>query len=299
MYKKLFYISLILLAATFSCMKLDVALYLYQDRECYALENHKGSTDIELPDSMYIEEENLHLIPMQSQKDSEKEPTTIYAVYIGDTNSIGTDTVIVYCHGQLNHIDFYYPRAKLLANCGHKHRFGVLIMDYRGYGMSEGKPDEEGMSADVDACLDWLKERGATTQNVVMYGFSLGTIPATDVTAYNTVLSPSKLILESPLASADYLGQFSMGFDIPASFIFEIEADNAEKIKLIDQPFLWLHGKEDSYLSIENGQVIYDNYQGEYKDCRKVDGAEHGENGVPHNMGIDVYLKTVEEFITR
>ena len=84
---------------------------------------------------------------------SEESPVKIYAVYIGNVNTINTDTVIMYCHGNKSQMDYYWQRAKLLANVVGKNNYGVLMIDYRGYGMSEGDSSEEGMYTDVDTVL--------------------------------------------------------------------------------------------------------------------------------------------------
>ena len=56
---------------------------------------------------------------------------------------------------------FYWQRAKLLAHtCQEKNKYGVLMIDYRGYGLSEGKPTEDGMYADVDAAFTVVKLNG-------------------------------------------------------------------------------------------------------------------------------------------
>ena len=91
-------------------------------------------------------------------------------------------------------MDFYWQRAKLLANVGGKNKYGVLMIDYRGYGMSEGKPSEEGMYTDVNTALNWLKKSGLTNDRLVMYGFSLGTAPACELTANTRDMVPSILI---------------------------------------------------------------------------------------------------------
>lgn len=80
-------------------------------------------------------------------------------------------------------MDFYWSRVQLLANTGGKNHYGVLMVDYRGYGLSEGKPTEEGLYADVDARLQWLKTSWLSNERLVMYGFSLGSAPATKSTA--------------------------------------------------------------------------------------------------------------------
>ncbi len=230
--------------------------------------------------------------------EDENEPISIYALYIGDLNTITSDTVIVYCHGQMDHMDFYWPRAKLLANCGGKNRYGILMMDFRGFGLSEGTSSEKGMFADVAACMDWLKEKNVPESHIIMYGFSLGTAAATHVTAYHSY-KPSKLVLESPFASADNIAQESTAINFSANFLFELTFNNAEKIKDVDHDFLWIHGTEDDYIAISNGEIVYRNHSGDYKEAWRVEGAKHGEDGVPQTLGTEKYLEILNNFIIR
>ena len=98
----------------------------------------------------------VHLFTLDSQTPDESTPTKIYAQYLGDISRIATDTVILYCHGNYAHMDAYWQRAKILANVGGKHRFGVLMMDYRGFGLSEGAATEDGMIS-ARSPLGWMK----------------------------------------------------------------------------------------------------------------------------------------------
>ena len=72
-------------------------------------------------------------------------------------------------------MDYYWQRAKLLANCGNA--FGVLMFDYRGYGLSEGSPTEEGLYEDVRAAYKWLIDQNVSAENIIAYGFSLAQLP--------------------------------------------------------------------------------------------------------------------------
>ena len=68
------------------------------------------------------------------------------------------------------------------------------------------------------------------------------------------------------------------------------------KIKLVQQPFLWIHGTADDYLDFENhGQVVFDNYQGTRGVAVPVQGANHGN--VPAVMGIEPYRHAMLDFL--
>lgn len=279
-----------------SCLKLDPNLYNNkQDIETYRWDAYDGEQDFVLDASYAIAADKMALIDLASQSGSEKEATTIKALYIGDVSRIATDTVIVYCHGNKWHMDFYWQRAKLLAHINGKHRYGVMMMDYRGFGLSEGKPSEEGMYADVDACLRWLKEKGLQDDRLVIYGFSLGSAPACELSSKPRSLTPSRLILEAPFASAEVMVQDASQLNMPAAYFTDLKIDNAEEIRQVNQPLFWLHGLNDNFLNYKtHGQVVYDHHHGRLKDHHLVKGADHGE--VPAKMGFDSYLTTLGAF---
>ncbi len=295
--KQLLYFSL--LVSLSSCLKLDSNLYNNDNKlKEYKFDNYTGEQDFILDDTYAIPQNSITLFSLSSKADNESEATTIKAVYIGDPARIATDTVILYCHGNKWHMDFYWQRAKLLAHTNGKNRYGLLMMDYRGFGLSEGKPTENGMYADVDACMNWLKERGLTNERLIIYGFSLGSASACELSANPRSLSPSKLILESPFGSAAIMVQDASLLNMPADYFTDLKIDNAEEIKKVKQPFLWLHGTRDNFLNYKtHGQVVYNNYGGTYKTSYLVDGADHGE--VPKKMGFETYLKTLGEFVRK
>jgi len=282
-----------------SCMKLDNNLF-NPDGEIaeYKLDNYTGEQDFVLSDSYDISSNLIHIFTLNSITPSETSSTTIYAIYIGDINTISSDTVIMYCHGNKWHMDYYWQRAKLLAHTGGKNNYGVLMVDYRGYGLSEGEPTEDGMYADVDSGLQWLKSNGLTNDRLIMYGFSMGTGPACELTATPRSLTPSKLVLEAPYASSAVMVQDASVLAMPASYVTSLSIDNAEEIKNVNQPFMWFHGNSDLFLNIQtHGQVVYDNYQGTYKEAHIINGADHGE--IPLLQGFQNYNNALHSFILR
>jgi fermentation-respiration switch protein FrsA (DUF1100 family) len=265
----------------------------------YLLDDYAGEVDFQLDERYAIPADKIHLITLQSQTASEASSTTIHGIYIGDLNRIATDTVIMYCHGNRDHMDFYWQRAKLLANAGGKNRYGVLMIDYRGYGLSSGRPTESGMYADVNAGLHWLRDAGLTSDRLVSYGFSLGSAPATEIAAYykKYALRASKLILEAPFASTAVMVQDAALLSMPSSFFTSVQVNNADKIRKVVQPFLWMHGVNDSFLNINtHGEVVFKNYGGNSGVPIRVPRAEHGD--LPKIMGFEEYNQAIVQFIT-
>jgi pimeloyl-ACP methyl ester carboxylesterase len=280
-----------------SCLRLDDFLFNNNENRIdeYMLGDYGGEVEFNLPDSLKISSDNVHLFQIESNLNGDKK--MLYAVYIGDISRIATDTVILYCHGNKDHLDFYFPRFQLLAWTGGLHRYGVMMFDYRGYGLSEGTPSEDGLYADTDAALLWLSDKGLTSDRLILYGFSMGSAPATELAAYERSLRPSKLILEAPFASAEVFVQDGTGLAMPGSYFVNLKINNADKIKDVSQPLLWIHGINDSFLNIyTHGEVVFKNYGGVKGYACRVAGANHSQ--APPMLGFKNYLDILNGFIS-
>ena len=277
-----------------SCMRLDNNLFNNTAVTKYLMDSNPAAQEITLDDSYKIQDSMIHLLSLTSDDNGDK--ATIYAEYLGDMKRIATDTVILYFHGTKDNMDYYWNRAKLLAHVGRKHRYGVMTVDYRGYGMSQGKPTESGMYADAEAAIKWLQDNGLSGSRLVIYGFSLGTAAATNRAANPGALTPSKLILEAPFASASVMVQDASVLALPSSYFTNLKVDNAQEIKKVQQPFMWIHGTDDAFLSITtHGEVVYRNYMGSYGEAHRIAGATHVN--VPAIWGLENYKNAVEAFI--
>ncbi|GAA0874258.1 hypothetical protein GCM10009118_06660 [Wandonia haliotis] len=283
-----------------SCKKkLDSFLFNNSEIEAYYLDAYDGDKPFDVPASFSVSQDKITVFSYDIT--SGDETLKIYAIYIGDIAQIATDTVIFYCHGNKDHMDYYWNRQKLLASAGDQYRYGILSIDYPGYGMSSGEPTEQNMYDAVNGGLKWLKEKGLTNERLAVYGYSLGSAPACEISASDQyALKPGWLILENPFASSEVMAQSSTGLSLPSSYFTNAKIENAEKIKSVQQPFLWFHGKNDDFLSLEtHGEIVYKNYSGEYAEAHRIEGAEHdGENGVPKVMGFENYLEVIHEFIS-
>lgn len=286
-----------LLMMVSGCFRLDANLFNPSTNiDAYLFEDFEGYTEFSVGDSFPIADSMIHVFSLSSQTPEETEPTTIQAAYIGDLSRIASDTVILYCHGNGGHMDSYWPRVKMLAYTGGLHRYGIMELDYRGYGLSQGTPSEAGMYADVDACMQWLKDRGLTSERLIIYGYSMGSASATELTAHPRSLEPHWLIHESPFASAAVLVEDASSLNMPGSFLTNLEIDNAEEIKLVDHPYLLFHGIEDHFLRIvTNGDVVYKNYAGPRGEFFRVEGADHGT--IPPTLGLSDYRQKIQSFI--
>jgi len=108
--------------------------------------------------------------------------------------------VILYFHGNAGDLSTWQYIITDFAQLG----YGVLIIDYRGYGKSTGALSEKGLYADADAAYEYLISKGITPQQIIIYGRSVGTGVATDLASRK----PCKgLVLESPYTSMTALAK--------------------------------------------------------------------------------------------
>lgn len=276
-----------------SCLRLDSMLFNPEEKiAAYKWDEYKGTRELpDLPDSFWVDyaHRQFFFLPSGGEK--------IACIFLGDSNQLAGSEVILYCHGNKNHMDNYWNRAKLLYYLGGKGKRQVLMMDYRGFGLSTGKPTEQGLYDDVFTCMQWLKKKGLPKDKLIFYGYSLGSAPATKWASDTTLFVARSLILEAPFASAEMMVQDAAKLQLPASYFTNLKIDNAQEIKKIHCPFLWLHGLADDFLDYEkHGLQVFANAPGQIeKVAITIPGAGH--NNVPKVMGYEKYRKVLSDFL--
>ncbi len=240
-------------------------------------------TNAELKDR-FVNESWVHTFQVTSDYDGNQ--AQIECVYLGDLGQIPQDTVFLYLHGNAPNMDDYWQRAADFANIGGQHRFGVMMFDYRGFGNSEGKTENiKTMQADVEACMKWLKEHGLTSGRLLVYGHSLGTMPAAETNAYSTVMISPWMVLEAPQTTDDVLLQDATGgLSLSATFVTDFGYDIPTALSEYNGHFLWIHGTADDVASYQNMLHVYENYSNPQKEAWIVEGAGHG---LVEDMGFD------------
>jgi len=163
----------------------------------------------------------------------------------------GPSAVILFAHGNAGNLSHRIDQLHALAALG----ASVLVFDYRGYGRSEGSPDEAGVYRDARAARDWLADKtGVAPEQIVLYGRSLGGAVMVDVAVADGARA---LILDATfdslraVAAAHYPG-FLVDLLLTARF------DSAAKIGRFEGPLLVLHGDADRVVPFEAGQRLFE-----------------------------------------
>ncbi len=156
------------------------------------------------------------------------------------------------------------------------HALGVdcLLLDYRGYGASEGSPHEQGLYLDAEAGYDELArrlaERGLGPERIVLHGESLGGAVAVELALRRAV---GAVVIESAWSSLGELAARLYPF-LPVRLLLRERFDTRAKVGSLSAPLLVLHGRRDEIVPFEHGERL-----------AAAAGAELVELSGTHNAG--------------
>ncbi|EPS97150.1 hypothetical protein FOMPIDRAFT_1150275 [Fomitopsis schrenkii] len=168
-----------------------------------------------------------------------------------------TRPVVMMFHGNGGNIGHRLPLAKIFYV---KLRCNVFMLSYRGYGLSEGQPSEQGKHIDAQCALDFIRAHPYLSNSpIILYGQSIGGAVAIDLASRN----PSALraiILENTFLSLPRLIPSAMPFLSPFSFLCHQKWDSAAKVPLIPRniPILMLSGVCDEVVPREHMQGLWE-----------------------------------------
>jgi hypothetical protein len=160
----------------------------------------------------------------------------------------GAAVTILYFHGNAGSLgdrrEFIGKLQRAPAN--------VLAVDYRGYGRSEGSPDEAGLYRDAQAAWDWLAAR-TPPERIVILGKSLGGGPACELASR---VDCGGLVLQSTFTSARDMAPLVMPL-FPASWFMRTRYDNLAKVAKIGCPKLFIHSRSDEIIPFAMAERLF------------------------------------------
>ncbi len=157
---------------------------------------------------------------------------------------------ILFFHGNAGTLDNRIYKLNFLGNLD----VNFLIIGWRGYSGSSGKPSEFGLYVDAKSALNWLNSKGITDDKIILYGESLGTSVAIEVGQNRDFAG---IILEAPFTSMIDIGKKYYPF-FPVELLLKDKYVSKNKIKNIKSPVLVMHGKKDNIVPFYMGKKIYD-----------------------------------------
>lgn len=199
--------------------------------------------------------------------------------------------VLLYLHGNGINMGANIAHATRYHQLG----FSILLIDYRGYGRSEGSPNEVRVYQDAATAWNYLvNERQIDPSHIFIYGHSLGGAIAIDL----AVLHPNAagLIVESSFTSIREVIAARNNFRMfPVDLILTQRFDSIKKVPSLKIPVLFIHGTADLTVPAFMSQNLY-TAAPEPKQLILVPGAGH--NNVAE-FAPSIYMPAVQSFVNR
>jgi hypothetical protein len=199
---------------------------------------------------------------------------------------------ILFFHGNGETIDDYEETATIYNRLG----ISFLAVEYRGYGLSTGKPTASTMISDAHIIFKdiskWRAQQKHTGPLFIM-GRSLGSASALELAAHYEG-DIAGLIIESGFAYTVPLLRF-IGVDTKGLGITEADCfGNVEKIKKCTKPLLIIHAQYDQFIPVSDADVFLKNSPSRRKQLKVIARADH--NSILRFGGAGYYT-CVKNFI--
>jgi fermentation-respiration switch protein FrsA (DUF1100 family) len=162
----------------------------------------------------------------------------------------GAQQAVLFLHGNGGNISHRGDSVPIFHRLG----FNVLIIDYRGYGQSKGRPSEAGLYQDAASAWRYLTEtREFAHQDIVIFGRSLGGAVAAQLASQ---VDAGALILESTLSTARDFAASAFPFLSHVLYV-RYDFNSAARLQQVNYPVLVLHSPADQIMPYRLGKKLY------------------------------------------
>lgn len=147
-----------------------------------------------------------------------------------------------------------FRETSWMVNWGQKPaEWGWLLVNYRGYGLSQGRPSEQALKDDARSIYDWAAARpDIDASNIVALGRSLGSFVAVSLANTRALRG---VILATPFDSIAAIGEKRYPF-LPLQALVGDRYNSLDVAPAITQPALFLLAENDDVTPVEHGQAL-------------------------------------------
>ena len=192
--------------------------------------------------------------------------------------------LIFYLHGNAGSLSSWGGVAKTYTDL----HYDVFMLDYRGYGKSEGSIDSQGqLFDDIQTVYDTLKDKYGEDKMIVL-GYSIGTGPAAKVASTN---NPRLLILQAPYYSLTDMMRHS--YPVVPTFILKYKFETDDYIKNCKMPVVIFHGDQDEVIYYGSSLKLKEEFK---KQDTLITLVGQGHNGMTENPD---YKKEIQEVLVK
>ncbi|WP_333416176.1 alpha/beta hydrolase [Microcoleus sp. MOSTC5] len=201
--------------------------------------------------------------------------------------SLGT---LLYLHGRGFNIGANINQSYRFRQLG----FSVLLIDYRGYGRSQGSfPSEARVYEDAETAYNYLvKQRQLSPSEIFLYGHSMGGAVAVELAIAHP--EAAGLIVQSSFTSMLHMVEhYSLMRLFPVRLLLRQNFDSFAKVKLLRIPVLFAHGTADPLIPAAMSKQLYA-ASPEPKKILLVANAKHNNGDAFFNSSE--YRQTIVDF---
>src|SRR5581483_4276355 len=200
------------------------------------------------------------------------------------------DATVLYLHGNDGNVSTSMPGIAPLRALG----YGVFLIDYRGYGRSDGAfPSERGVYEDAEAAWRHLVEaKRIDPRRIYIYGHSLGGAVAIELATRHP--EAAGLIVESSFTSIYDMARLEKPYRLfPVKLFLNQRFDSIDKVARLRLPTLFIHGTADEVVPFAMGEALYRRAGGR-KRFVAIDGGRHETNAA---AGGEAFLSALRGFV--
>jgi uncharacterized protein len=200
------------------------------------------------------------------------------------------EKALLYLHGNGLNISANVDQAKRFQQMG----LSVLLIDYRGYGRSEGGfPTEASVYEDAETAWNYLtQQRGIDPAQIIIYGHSLGGAIAIHLASQHP--NASRLIVQSSFTSMAAMGDLR-GWSrfLPQELLLTQRFDSLARVKNLKMPVFYLHGTADTLIPDQMSAAL----AAATPNAKLLLIPGGGHNNLAE-IGGDRYLEAIRHFVT-
>lgn len=171
---------------------------------------------------------------------------------------------VIFCHGIMHNATRFFDAAEFL----HKNGYGVVLLEYRGFGKNPGTPSEKGFYQDFNSAADYLNQKGIKDKDIAIWGISLGGGVAVEAaksnkfgglilnSTFTSMKEETKHFLDTQAPLKNKFVQEVLKVIPPQVLPIETEFANLKKIKNITTKTLIMHAKDDDTIPYQMSEKL-------------------------------------------
>ncbi len=211
---------------------------------------------------------------------------TIQTFYFHHSDNL-EHSLVIYFHGNAGNLYGRFGDANKLYHMNQN----VLLVSYRGYAKSTGKPSEKGIYLDGKSALAFAKDSlGYSEEDITIIGRSLGTTVAINTSQGKKL---NGVILITPLTSGSEMAS-AMGMKSLSSVASD-SYNSLGKINNLNSPILIIHGTDDDVVPYDMGASLFKEYNG----VKNLITIERGGHNNLQSINPKLFWGEIEKFITK